>query len=298
MKHIDFSESYDALDLRLFDGEGGGAAGRDAGGGTGEAADAQQTAGDPEGLLENGGTGEAGENETPEERYDRLIASDPEMKAIYEKRFQRELGRRLKGARGMQTELEELRPIAALLKKSRGIEDNKALYRSLREDDELYAERAAKNGYTPEGQRHVDDVEDKLARFEAAEKTRLQNEYLDALRREIDTDILSKYPDVDADELMNNPTFMDLMRIPSISALHAYQVLNADELFSSVAAEGVRVGKQKAAEAQRARSARPAENGLGARPTGQVKPYDVSKLTRAEREELERQALRGGKVYL
>lgn len=284
------------LDLRLFDGEGAGASAGDAGAG----ADAQ-SAGLPGEESQSDSFATTAERESDESRY-RTFMSDPAMKKLYEKQFQRELGKRMKSQSAMQKELEELRPIGELLRTTKGAQDNKTLLDLLKNDENTIAEESARLGMTREGyiqwrdsQLDLAVANSKLDAIENARKDALMQQYNEALDRELD-ELRQIYPDADPDELRANEEFMQLMRLPQVSARHAYEVLHLDELFSNVAREGVRQGTQKAAEALRARQSRPAENGTGARAAGSVAPVDISKLTSKQMDELERRARMGERI--
>lgn len=285
------------LDLRLFDGEGAGAPAGDAGAG----ADAQ-----PAGLPgEEAGSDNftsTPETESAESRY-RSFMNDPEMKKLHEKQFQQELGRRMKNQTAaqaaMQKELDELRPIGSLLRATKGAADNKTLLDLLKNDSDNIDEEAAKLGMTRDGYIKWRDSQIDLAvansrieAFENAREAALRQQYNEALDRELE-ELREIYPDADPDELRANDEFMQLMKLPAVSARHAYEVINADRLFSNVAREGIRIGKQKAAEALRARQSRPAENGTGSRSAGVLKPADISKMTNEQMNEFERMAARG-----
>lgn len=283
-------ETIEWLGLRLFDGEGAGAAA----GNDGASADAQDAEFAGEEEAQNDSFATTPETETAESRYANFM-SDPEMKKLHEKQFQREIGRRLKGQAAMQRELEEARPVLDLMRSVHGVGSNKELYEKLKNDEQIISEEAAKLGMSNEGYVKYRDAMVRLDAEDAAKQQALMIQYDEALDRELD-ELTKIYPGADPYELRQNEEFMSMMRLPHISARHAYEVLHADELFANVAREGVRQGKQKAAEALRSRQNRPAENAMGSRGAGNVKPLDISKLTPAEMDELERRALRGERV--
>lgn len=102
------------------------------------------------------------------------------------------------------------------------------------------------------------------------------------------------YPGFDLGTELHSPDFVRLMK-SGVSLRAAYQATHMDELLGGA----MQYAADKAAAAAAARMAerarRPAEN--GARPqAGAVFHTDVAKLSRAQREEIERRAARGERI--
>ncbi len=100
-------------------------------------------------------------------------------------------------------------------------------------------------------------------------------------------------PEFSFKKALENPEMRRMMRIPGMRMQDAYRAAHYNELMERTA----RQVEQGVMERVRQRGARAAEN--GARPGGAVVTHpDVERMTRAEREALERQALHGAKIRL
>lgn len=98
-------------------------------------------------------------------------------------------------------------------------------------------------------------------------------------------------PDFSLRQELKNPEMRRLMRMPGMRVQDAYRLAHYDEALRRAA----QTVEQGVLERVRQRAARPAEN--GARPGGAaVTRPDVSRMTRAQREALERQALHGARI--
>ena len=101
----------------------------------------------------------------------------------------------------------------------------------------------------------------------------------------------AQYPEFDLEQTLANPEIANLMRL-GVSMSNAYRAVYFDQI---MAQNESRTAKQveRGVEARiRQRGTRPGENGI--RPGGAAQTHtDVNALTRKEREQLERAALRG-----
>lgn len=90
---------------------------------------------------------------------------------------------------------------------------------------------------------------------------------------------------------LKNPEMRRLMRLPGMRMADAYRLVHYEDAMRATA----RRVEQGVMERVRQRGARPLENGARPSSAAAVKP-DVSKMTRAQREQLERLALHGAKI--
>lgn len=90
---------------------------------------------------------------------------------------------------------------------------------------------------------------------------------------------------------LKNPEMRRLMRLPGMRMADAYRLAHYEDALRATA----RRVEQGVMERVRQRGARPLENGARPSSAAAVKP-DVSKMTRAQREQLERLALHGAKI--
>ncbi len=92
---------------------------------------------------------------------------------------------------------------------------------------------------------------------------------------------------------LQSPEMRRMMRMPGMRVRDAYRAANYDRLMAGTA----RAVEQGVVERVRARAARPAENG-GHSGGAAVTAPDVSRMSRAQREALEREVLHGAKIRL
>lgn len=313
-----------AMDLRLFDGgEGGTAAAPAAGNGersvpAGAPALKSRKPGEydnvvfgrqpnAQGIVTNaaetpsdaGRESESGvqtTSSTMEERKAQYRAfKEGDFKDLFDADVQRIINSRFRETKQLQTQVEGYQPIIDLLAErlQSDARDPKALLKALK-DDELYLERAA------------DEAGLTIAAFKERENLVLENKQLleaqrrregeEAVQRDVarwleeEKAMKGRYPQFDLRTEMQNPEFINLARLTS--AEHAYKVIHMDELLNDAMTTTAAATEQKVAANVRARGARPAEAGNSAQ-GGMVVKNDVSKLTKAERAEIARRAMRG-----
>lgn len=98
------------------------------------------------------------------------------------------------------------------------------------------------------------------------------------------------YPHFDLRAQAENPRFLALLR-SGVPLRQAYEVLHMEHIKADVAQQA----QKQVVDGIRAKGIRPQENGTAAHSAFTVKD-DVSKLTRADREEIARRAQRGEKI--
>ena len=168
--------------------------------------------------------------------------------------------------------------------------------------DEAYFEKLAmEKGVSVETARQMDKLESENKRLTAAEK--FAEDQRKAAQRQVEIDrihaewdreaeqLKAQYPEFDLEQTLANPEIANLMRL-GVSMSNAYRAVYFDQI---MAQNESRTAKQveRGVEARiRQRGTRPGENGI--RPGGAAQTHtDMNALTRKEREQLERAALRG-----
>lgn len=94
-------------------------------------------------------------------------------------------------------------------------------------------------------------------------------------------------------QALQSPEMRRMMKMPGMRMRDAYRASHYDRLMAGAA----RAVERGVVDRVRQRGARPAENGIHATGAAAVAP-DVSRMTRAQREALEREALHGAKIRL
>lgn len=168
--------------------------------------------------------------------------------------------------------------------------------------DEAYFEKLAmEKGVSVATALQMDKLESENKRLTAAEK--FAEDQRKAAQRQVEIDrihaewdreaeqLKTQYPEFDLEQTLANPEIANLMRL-GVSMSNAYRAVYFDQI---MAQNESRTAKQveRGVEARiRQRGTRPGENGT--RPGGAAQTHtDVNALTRKEREQLERAALRG-----
>ena len=105
------------------------------------------------------------------------------------------------------------------------------------------------------------------------------------------------YPQFDLAAEMRNPRFAAIARA-GVDIKTAYEIAHKDELLSSAMAYAAQRAAKETAENIRARAGRPVENGAQAQAPAQPREKTVSEMTREEREDLARRAMRGERIVL
>ena len=102
------------------------------------------------------------------------------------------------------------------------------------------------------------------------------------------------YPSFNLEAEMQNPQFVDLLRA-NIDVRTAYEVLHKDEIIPAAMQFTAKTVEQKLTNKIIANGARPAENGTSSQSAAVVKS-DVSQLSNAEIDDLNRRIARGEKI--
>ena len=199
----------------------------------------------------------------------------------------------------------QMRGLLDALHEAYGVEDMEALTEAVkngRVKDEAYFEKLAmEKGISVATARQMDKLESENKRLTAAEKF-AEDQRKEAMRRaEIERihaqwdreaeQLKAQYPEFNKEEMLANPEVARLMQL-GLTMTEAYRAAYFDQLMAQNESRTAKQVAEGVEERIRQRSARPGENGT--RPGGAAQTHtDVNALTRKEREQLERAALRG-----
>ena len=168
--------------------------------------------------------------------------------------------------------------------------------------DEAYFEKLAmEKGVSVATARQMDKLESENKRLTAAEK--FAEDQRKAAQRQVEIDrihaewdreaqqLKAQYPEFDLEQTLANPEIANLMRL-GVSMSNAYRAVYFDQIMAQNESRTAKQVEDGVTERIRQRGTRPGENGT--RPGGAAQTHtDVNALTRKEREQLERAALRG-----
>ena len=298
------------FDIQLF-GEGGGdggTGGGDAGAapaGQTNAAPAQPTAGNKNpladvryGKQEEAPTG-AGQVQTDDRsaQFDALIRG--EYKDLYEAKLQDTIQKRLKGNEATVQKYNALAPVLDMLAGKYGVDasDAEALSKAIEEDETFYEDEALEKGLTVQQVKDIRKMQRENAALKQQMEQQKQQERADQIiaKWQADAESLKQiYPGFNLEEELQNDQFRSLLT-SNIDVRTAFEVCHKDEIISSAMQFTANKVQEKMANNIRAGRNRPAEGAMGSRSSVVVKS-DVSKLTRADREEIARRVARGERI--
>ena len=302
------------INLQLF-AEGGGTGAEGATGDTGAAAVSQKSVKSnpladvkygiqPEDAAQNAAVQEKttdAEVEAPTvDRNAEYAKLKSEYKDLYDAEVQNILTKRLAKQKETVDKYDALSPTLELLAKKYGVDstDINALNKAIEEDDTYYEEEALEKGVTVEQLKEIRKMEKENAELKKQMQQREMRENANKLYAkwmEQAESMKSVYPSFDLKAEMQNPKFVDLLKVPSIDVRTAYEVIHKDEIMPAAMHFTAKTVEQKLTNKIIANGARPTENGISSQ-SASVTKSDVSQLTKADRQEVLRRVARGEKI--
>lgn len=296
-----FTDTTKAFSLTLF-GEGGGdgagvsaataATASDAGEQT-RAIETQDAAAQPESEINV--TASTVKNQDAE--FEKLIKGD--YKDAFSRRVQNIINGRFKETRTLQEQLQKSTPVFEILAQKYGIksDDIDGIVRALENDDESYREEAMEKGITIEQLKEMKKLEREVLQLRRNESRRDEQ---DRINRDITNwknqaeSLKEIYPNFNLDTEIEDPQFFSLLR-NNVDVRTAYEVIHRDEILGGAMQYAAQTAAKRVADSVAANSKRPVENGVTSQ--GAVNSQtDVNKLTKAQREEIERRVARGERI--
>lgn len=260
-------------DLSMFDG---------AAAATGEANGSSSAAGESISGDTKAQAPAAGEAKTDKEsrrkEFRELI--NGKYKAEHDEIF----NRRFKENKQMEKYREETQPLIDMLHARYGTNgDNKALMNAFNGDSYFWSGVAEERGGTEETARKQLAMETELRAYKQREQVQKWNDEIAGIQE--------KYPDFDVEAEMQNPVTRRLLK-SGVPLEHIYKLNHMDEVMGKAVETAVADTERRVTENIRAKGSRPDENGTQSS-AGYVAKVDVSKLTREQRAEMAKKALRG-----
>ena len=301
------------INLQFF-AEGGDGAGAGAeGGNLGESVGAEnglanQTKGDLSNVIygkasvtQEQTTGEEAKTptKTKAQAFEDLIKG--EYKDEFAKRTQGIIDERFKKTKGMEGELNEFKAIGQRLSEKYGVDanDRKALLAAIDNDESFYEKEALEKGLTVSQLKEMKKIERenaelKEAKRKAEEKEHSEKIYSDWLNQ--GEELKQKYglADFDLSKEAENPDFCKLLE-SGVSIESAYIATHIDDMIGGAMAATAQNVRKSIVDNIANRSGRPSENAASS-PSSQIFKSDVNKLTKADREEIERRVMRGEEI--
>ncbi len=293
-------------------GAGGAAGGAPAGQATGTGAEiAQPQTGGKGNPLANVQYGkqettppDAGEAKTAEDdrsaRFESMIKG--EFKELYDAKVQDTIRRRLKGNEEIVNKYNKISPTFDLLGSKYGLDPNAAdfvdrLAEEIEKDETFFEDEALEKGLTVEQVKEIRKLRRENAQFKAemdAQKNQKQADALYAAWMQQSEQLKGVYPSFDLQTELQNEMFRNLLR-SNVPMRTAFEVIHKDEIIPAAMQYTAQQVEQKVANSVRSGQRRPAEGAMGG--SGSVvHKSDVSKLTKADIEEINRRVARGERI--
>lgn len=279
--------------LTLFDGgaasAGGDGTGTAPGENTGVSADTGAEKDSEQTVMDN--------QKARREEFERLIGAD--YKDLYTEKTQKLIDRRFKQTKELEDKDRKMQPILERLSAKYGESDPDKLLAAIDDDDSYYEREAVERGMTVEQLKQFKKMErENEALKQAAAEQQRQNQartvYAEWMQQA--EAVKQMYPSFDLQTECQNDTFVQLLR-NNIDVKTAYEVLHRDDILGGAMAYTAQKTREAMVNDIRTRGMRPSENGLSSNAAAVVKT-DVNKMTKAEREEIEKRVLRGERIVL
>lgn len=245
-----------------------------------------------------GPDGKAANAETPEQkeaRFQELIKG--EFKDIYAKRTQAMIDDRFKKYKGVEEQLNKVNPILQVLADKYGskADDVDGLLKAVEEDESFYQKAAIDAGLTVKQYKEVQALKrqneelqrQQEAKAEQENTERIYNEWMNQAQ-----EFSERFGiDMDLGAEIQDPEFAKLLG-SGVSVEGAYKAIHFDDMVGGAMAHTAEKVKEGIVNSINSRAERPSE-GATASNNGATFKTDVNKLTKADREEIERRAARG-----
>lgn len=198
-----------------------------------------------------------------------------------------------------QQTLNDQQPVIDLLMQRYGVKDAKGLMQALTDDEGLWQGEAARRGKSWEDVRDnavQTSREAKLrARVEELENQQHAEQVMQRWSNEAEA-LKQTFPDFDLEKEFENEEFVGLLQ-SNVPMATAYKAVHMDEIMRNAISYTANTTRQQVADTVRARGMRPVENGMRSG-AGVVAKPDVKSWSKQDRDEVERRAMRGEKIFL
>ena len=235
----------------------------------------------------------------PEDRNAKYEAFIKENKDLDDARIQNIVQKRLKASKETVEKYEALTPTLEILAKKYGVDATniEALNKAIEEDDSYFEEEALQKGITVEQLKELRRLERENAEFRKMHEERQRKEqagkqYAQWMQQAEEAKRI--YPNLNLETEAKNPQFLRLLN-SGVDVGTAYKAIHMDELIPAAMQYTAKQVEQKLTNKIAANGARPMENGISSQGATVVKS-DVSKLTKADRQEIIRRVARGEKI--
>lgn len=293
-----YYKKYTNLNLRIFDGEGGGAPAAE--GTAGQSMPGSQTA-------EQQNIGEPVQPEgqpqlTREEAFDQFIKDN---KDLFGAAVERSFKGRMKGVNARLNQAEQkvnaFAPLMDALSARYGTEDVNSLVQAIQADDSYLETEALERGLSVDQLKHIKGIERENAALKKIEAEFKRQRAVEETRNRLvaqSDECRNVFPNFDFGKEYEHPEtgerFQNLINA-GIDVTTAYKVIHQDELMSGAIQYAAQSAQQKMLNDIQARGMRPTENGSSGNAAARTK-IDPSKFTNDDIDEISRKVRNGARV--
>ena len=245
------------------------------------------------------------EEETDDNQQDDAAEEEESFEKLIKGKYKKEFGQTVSGivqdrVKNMQTNLDKLNPVIQLMSEKYGVdaEDIDKLTEAIANDDSFYEAEAADMGVDVKTLKHIRELERKNEQFakqiRESEQDK-QNHEAWAKILEQSEKLKEVFPNFDIEEEMQNEQF-GMLIAAGVDVATAFKVKHESEIQPQMMRYAAQNAEQKVANAVKSNKGRPQEGSGHSQPVRVKK--DVSKLTDAERDEINRRVLAGEEIIL
>lgn len=234
--------------------------------------------------------------------FDDLIKN--EYKDEFTKKTQNMINKRFKESKQMEEQLRSHDPLINLLAEKYGVDgkDINALTAAIEDDESFYQREALEKGLSVEQLKELKRLQRENQAFRDAEaeaERRANSDRIYAQWQSEAEELASKYglTDFSLEAEVQNPDFTRLLA-SGISVESAYKALHMDEMIGGAMAKTANTVKEQLVNSIATRASRPAENGINSSSSPNFKGFDVNATTKAERDRIDREVMRGRIIRL
>ena len=269
---------------KLMAAEGGGGAGT----GGGAAADAGQQTG--------GESAQGAQPDAAAERKANWEKAKQEYKDLYTSDTQRIIDGRFRQTKELEAANSKFQQLTAKVAARYGVDPANvdALMDAIGKDESFLQEQADRAGMTRQQYQQFTDLRIQNQQLLAAQQAQQAAQQRAAMVQRLEAEeaqVKEVYPTFDLEKEAGNPDFTALLK-RGVSMKQAFEVLHMDELMQGAMQYTAAKVQQTTARNIQARQARPDE-GAAAKAAPATMKTDVNKLTKADREKIAQEVMRG-----
>lgn len=240
------------------------------------------------------------EQDTGKKSFKDLIKG--EYKAEADEWAQEMIRNRFKQNGEMEQKLASMNPLLEALGKMHNVDptDIEQLTNIILDNDSLYEEEAIQRGMSVDTLKAVKQMERENEQLKQREQMSIADQrmrqHFDGLAKQADQ-VKQLYPSFDLMTEMQNPEFARLTAPGvGVDVRTAYEVVHREEMRGAEMQFAAQKSAERMANAVRANSMRPMENGMNGQQTPSVVKTDPRTLTKADLAEINKRVARGEKI--